>query len=118
MTLVATLPRLLAAGDPLLDKVSGAAIVIVLIKTVLTFALVLISVLFMVWFERKVISDMQNRIGPDEAGPWGILQSLADGIKLFFKEAFLPDRADRPVYRLAPYLSVVPAFLAFAIVPV
>jgi NADH-quinone oxidoreductase subunit H len=118
MKLVATLPRLLAAGDPLLQTIDWVALVIIVIKTVVTFAVVLVSVLFMVWFERKVISDMQNRIGPDEAGPWGILQSLADGIKLFFKEAFLPERADRPVYRLAPYLSVVPAFLSFAIVPV
>src|SRR5258708_9014195 len=118
MIVVATISRLLAAGDPLLQNIDWVALLIVVIKTVLTFAIVLVSVLFMVWFERKVISDMQNRIGPDEAGPWGILQSLADGIKLFFKEAFLPERADRPVYRLAPSLSVGPAFLSFAIVPV
>src|SRR5712692_7448512 len=110
MNLLAVLPRLFAAGDPLLDKVDLVAFLIVLVKTVVTFGALLVSVLFMIWFERKVISDMQNRIGPDEAGPWGILQSLADGVKLFFKEAFLPDRADRRVYRLAPYLSVVPAF--------
>jgi NADH-quinone oxidoreductase subunit H len=71
----------------------------------------------MVWFERKVISDMQSRIGPDRAGPWGLLQTLADGIKLFFKEDLLPDRADRRVFRLAPFLSIVPAFAAFAVVP-
>ena len=105
-------------GDPLLlGPIDFGIVVIVLIKTVVTFVLVLISVLFMVWFERKVISDMQNRIGPAEAGPWGILQSLADGTKLFFKESFLPERADRRVYRLAPYLSMVPAFLSFSIVP-
>ncbi|MBW3649035.1 MAG: NADH-quinone oxidoreductase subunit NuoH [Actinobacteria bacterium] len=78
----------------------------------------MVAVLFMVWFERKVISDMQNRIGPNRAGPWGILQSLADGIKLFFKEDLLPEKADRRVFRLAPYLSAVPAFLSFAIVPI
>src|SRR5687767_12809551 len=60
---------------------------------------------------------MQNRIGPNRAGPFGILQSLADGIKLFFKEQSIPDSADRPVFRLAPYLSVLPAFLAFSVVP-
>jgi NADH-quinone oxidoreductase subunit H len=109
---------LLALGDPLLSKVDNVTVLIVVIKTVVTFAVVLVSVLFMVWFERKIISDMQNRIGPNVAGPWGILQSLADGVKLFFKEGILPERADRPVYRLAPYLSAVPAFLAFAIVPV
>ena len=105
--------------DPLLHgHIDGGVIVIVLLKTVVTFAVLLISVLFMVWFERKVIAGMQNRIGPNQAGPWGILQSLADGTKLFFKEAFTPERADRRVYRLAPYLSMVPAFLAFSIVPV
>src|SRR3954470_7907238 len=106
-------------GDPLFHgTIDGGVIVIVIIKTVVTFAMLLISVLFMVWFERKVIAGMQNRIGPNQAGPWGILQSLADGTKLFFKEGFTPQRADRRVYRLAPYLSMVPAFLAFAIVPV
>jgi len=109
---------LLAVGDPLLNKVDLVTVLIVLVKTVVTFGVVLVSVLFMVWFERKIISDMQNRVGPDYAGPWGILQSLADGVKLFFKEGFLPDRADHRVYRLAPYLSAVPAFLSFAIVPV
>ena len=118
MNLLATSPRLLAVGDQLLDHVDLVTVEIVLIKTVVTFVVVLVSVLFMVWFERKVIGDMQNRLGPMEAGPHGVLQSLADGIKLFFKEAFLPDRADKRVYRLAPYLAVVPAFLAFAIVPV
>jgi NADH-quinone oxidoreductase subunit H len=106
------------AADPLFaNGVDGTVVLIVLLKTFAAFAMLMVSVLFMVWFERKVISDMQNRIGPNRAGPWGILQSLADGIKLFFKEDLLPDRADRRVFRLAPYLSAVPAFLAFSIVP-
>src|SRR5436305_15223905 len=96
----------------------GVVIVIVLLRTVATFTIVLLSVLFMVWFERKVIAGMQNRIGPNRAGPWGLLQTLADGIKLFFKEGFTPERADSRVYRLAPYLAMVPAFLTFAIVPI
>ena len=97
------------------DLVVGLTVVL---KVLVAFVLLLVSVLMMIWFERKVISDMQNRIGPDRAGPWGILQSVADGVKLFFKEDLLPDRADRRVFRLAPYLSAVPAFLAFAIVPI
>jgi len=107
-------------GDPLLGgKVGWAVLGIVALKVVVTFAVLLVTVLFMVWFERKVISDMQNRIGPDRAGgKFGSLQSLADGLKLFFKEDLLPDRADRRVFRLAPYLALVPAFLSFAIVPV
>src|SRR3954469_14317410 len=106
-------------GDPLFHgAIDGGVIVIVIIKTVVTFVVLLISVLFMVWFERKVIAGMQNRIGPNQAGPWGILQSLADGTKLFFKEPPPPARAARRVSRLPPYLSMVPAFLAFSIVPV
>jgi NADH-quinone oxidoreductase subunit H len=71
----------------------------------------------MVVYERKVIGHMQNRIGPNRTGPYGWLQSLADGTKLFFKEALLPLRADKRIYRLAPFLAVVPAFLIFSIVP-
>lgn len=105
-------------ADPLLDNGIGWVVVaIVVVKAIIVFAVVLISVLFMVWFERKVISHMQNRIGPNRAGPYGLLQSLADGTKLFFKEALLPTRADKRIYRLAPFLAVVPAFLVFSIVP-
>jgi NADH-quinone oxidoreductase subunit H len=109
---------MIGVGDPLFqDGVDGGVVLVVLAKAGVTFAVLLVAVLFMIWFERKVISDMQNRIGPNYAGRWGILQSLADGIKLFFKEDLLPERADRFVFKLAPYLSVVPAFLAFSIVP-
>jgi NADH-quinone oxidoreductase subunit H len=104
--------------DPIFSHgVDLAAVITILIKVLLSFGLLLVSVMMMIWFERKVISDMQNRIGPDRAGPWGMLQSVADGIKLFFKEDLLPDQADRRIFRLAPYLSAVPAFLSFAIVP-
>jgi hypothetical protein len=76
------------------------------------------AVTLMIWFERKAISDMQSRIGPQRWGPFGLLQTLADGIKLFFKEDLIPDQADRFVFKLAPYLAMVPAFITFAIVPV
>jgi len=110
--------RVLAEGDPLFSRgLDLGVVLVVIVKTLIAFAVLMVSVLFMVWFERKVIADMQNRYGPNRAGPFGILQSLADGIKLFFKEDLLPERADRKVFRLAPYLSAVPAFLAFAIVP-
>ncbi len=88
------------------------------VKVVIVFAMLLVSVMLMVWFERKVVSDLQNRIGPKKAGPFGILQTLADGIKLFFKEDLTPDGADRFVFKLAPYLSLIPAFLMFSIVPI
>jgi len=106
-------------GDPLFSHGVGlAVVVIVLVKVVVAFVVLLVSTMLMVWFERKVISDMQNRIGPNRAGPFGLLQSLADGTKLFFKEDLLPERADRFVFRLAPLLAVVPAFLVFAVIPV
>jgi NADH-quinone oxidoreductase subunit H len=111
--------HVLAAGDPLFARgLDLGVVLIVVLKTLVTFAVLMVAVLFMVWFERKVIADMQNRIGPNRAGPWGLLQTLADGIKLFFKEDLLPERADKRIFRLAPYLSAVPAFLAFAIVPI
>ncbi len=111
---------ILAGLDPLfLGDASDLAIIgIVLIKVVVAFVALMISVMLMVWWERKFISDMQNRIGPNRAGPFGILQTLADGIKLFFKEDLIPDEADRFVFKLAPYLSLVPAFLVFAVIPI
>jgi NADH-quinone oxidoreductase subunit H len=109
----------IVAADPLFsDGVDLEVVLIVIGKTIVVFALLMVLVLFYVWFMRKVIADMQNRIGPANAGPFGVLQTLADGIKLFFKEQSVPDSADPWVFRLAPYLSAVPAFLAFSIVPI
>jgi NADH-quinone oxidoreductase subunit H len=105
--------------DPLFAHGVGlSVVVIVLVKALVAFGFLLVAVMLMIWFERKVISDMQNRIGPNRTGKFGVLQTLADGAKLMFKEDLLPERADRVVFRLAPFLSVVPAFLIFAIVPV
>ncbi len=110
---------MIVALDPLLSSDIGFSVVaVMLLKVVLAFALLMVSVMLVIWFERKIVADMHNRVGPSLAGPWGILQTLADGIKLFFKEDLLPERADRVVFRLAPYLSLVPAFLSFAIVPI
>jgi NADH-quinone oxidoreductase subunit H len=104
--------------DPLLEgDVLWTSLLIVLVKVLVVFVVGLVATMLMVWFERKVIAGMQNRVGPNKAGPWGLLQTLADGTKLFFKEDLLPERADRLVFRLAPYLALVPAFLAFAIIP-
>ncbi|WP_420610923.1 NADH-quinone oxidoreductase subunit NuoH [Candidatus Poriferisodalis sp.] len=106
-------------GDPLFaDGVDWGDIGIVGIKVLVAFAALLVATMFMIWFERKLISDMQHRIGPNVAGPWGLLQALADGIKFFFKEDLRPANADPLVFRLAPYISAVTAFVAFAIVPI
>lgn len=108
----------MVGGDPLLSgNVDLAVVLIVLLKVVGVFAFLLVATMLMIWFERKVVGDLQNRVGPNTAGPFGILQTLADGIKFFFKEDLIPDRAERRVFILAPLLTVVPAFLLFTIVP-
>ena len=81
------------------------------------FFALLILVMLVIWMERKVIADMQTRVGPMRAGPRGVLITLADGIKLFFKEGITPTLADRPVYLVAPVIAMLPAFLAFAVIP-
>ena len=107
------------AADPLLSGGIGLAeVLIVLLKTLVAFGLLLVSVILMIWFERKVIGDLQNRVGPNKAGPWGLLQTLADGLKLIMKEDLIPANADRRVFVLAPFLSAVPAFVTFAVVPI
>ena len=88
-----------------------------LIKVVGVFAFLVVMTLFSIVFERKVVGRMQNRIGPNRVGPWGTLQSLADGVKLAFKEEVIPLLADKPVYFLAPILSATPAFVAFSVIP-
>ncbi len=119
MTALGAVLDLIGADDPLYAHgVGWVVFLIVVIKVLVVFGALMVSVMLMIWFERKVISDMQSRIGPNRAGPFGIAQTLADGIKLFFKEDLLPDRSDRIVFKLAPYLTIIPAFLSFAIVPI
>lgn len=90
---------------------------IVLLRVVLTFVLLLVVTVLNVWAERKVVADMQSRIGPSRAGPFGILQTVADGLKLFFKESVTPRKVELGMYLLAPFLAVIPAFLIFMMVP-
>ncbi|MGZ5415927.1 MAG: NADH-quinone oxidoreductase subunit NuoH [Nocardioides sp.] len=90
---------------------------LVLIKAVLIFLVLVLLTLFNIWFERRVVARMQHRIGPNVNGPFGLLQSLADGVKLALKEDVIPKAADKVVFLLAPVLSVIPAFLAFAVIP-
>jgi NADH-quinone oxidoreductase subunit H len=116
---VSALLSVVSQGDPLYAHgVTWGVLLIAAIKVLVAFGALMGAVTLMIWFERKAISDMQARIGPDRAGPWGLLQSLADGIKLFFKEDLLPERADRFAFKLAPYLSVIPALLVFTVIPV
>ena len=86
-------------------------------KALFVFVLLVLLTLFAIVFERKVVSYMQQRVGPNRVGPRGYLQSLADGLKLALKEEIIPALANKPVYILAPILSAVPAFLAFSVIP-
>ncbi len=90
---------------------------LVLAKTLVVFVFLVVMTLFAIWWERRVVARMQNRIGPNRVGPQGLLQSLADGIKLALKEDIIPKAADRVVFVLAPIISATPAFLAFAVMP-
>ncbi len=81
------------------------------------FLALLIAVMLAIWIERKVVADMQTRVGPNRAGPAGVLITLADGVKLFFKEGIMPVTADRPVYLVAPLAAMIPAMMAFAVIP-
>src|SRR5689334_306390 len=90
---------------------------LIAIKAVFCFAFAVVSVLFSIVWERKVVAWMQLRIGPNRHGPWGMLQSLADGVKLMFKEDLIVKRADKAVYILAPVVAAIPAFMAVAVIP-
>jgi NADH-quinone oxidoreductase subunit H len=93
------------------------ALAIILIKIAVVMGLLLLAVAYMTWLERKVIADIQVRIGPDRVGPFGLLQPIADGIKLMLKEDLIPAQVDRVLYLLAPSLSIIPALIAFSVIP-
>jgi NADH-quinone oxidoreductase subunit H len=90
---------------------------LIAIKAVFCFAFAMLTVLFSIVWERKVVAWMQLRIGPNRHGPWGMLQSLADGVKLMLKEDITVKRADKVVFVLAPIVAAIPAFMAFAVIP-
>jgi NADH-quinone oxidoreductase subunit H len=87
-------------------------------KAVVLFVFLVLITLFNIWMERRVVARMQQRVGPNRVGPFGLGQGLADGIKLALKEDIIPRAADRPVFILAPILSTIPAFLAISVVPI
>jgi NADH-quinone oxidoreductase subunit H len=87
-------------------------------KTILLFAFSLVCTLVMIMLDRKVLARMQVRIGPNRVGPGGWFQSVADGIKLFFKEQITPAAVDKPLYLLAPFISTVTALSAISVIPI
>jgi len=90
---------------------------LVILKVLAIFVILVLLTLFTIWWERRVVSRMQNRIGPNRVGPQGLLQSLMDGIKLALKEEIIPKSAHLAVYWIAPVISATMAFLAFAVIP-
>jgi NADH-quinone oxidoreductase subunit H len=90
---------------------------LVLGKALFVFVFLVVMTLFTIWWERRVVARMQHRIGPNRVGPFGLLQSLADGIKLALKEDIIPKAADKVVFILAPIIATIPAFMAFAVIP-
>jgi NADH-quinone oxidoreductase subunit H len=88
-----------------------------LLKIVLIVAPLLLSVAYLTWAERKVIGYMQVRIGPNRVGPWGLIQPIADGLKLLLKEIIVPTKANKGIFLIAPMLAIAPALAAWAVIP-
>jgi NADH-quinone oxidoreductase subunit H len=110
------LASLATADNPIADF-SDTPWWLSLIKALLVFVFLLVNTLVVIWFERRVIGRMQQRPGPNRAGPFGLLQSLADGLKLVFKEDLTPKNADKVVFMLAPLIAGTMAFVSFSIIP-
>ena len=106
------------AADPTLSDFNQLIWWMVLLKVGVVFAFLLLTTIFMIWFERRVIGRMQNRPGPNRAGPWGLLQPVADALKLPLKEDIVPTKVDKLVFFVAPIIAAAPSFVAFAIIPV
>ncbi len=99
----------LIAGDP------GWLIAV---KALIVFGVCVVATLLCVWGERRIVGRMQQRPGPNRVGPFGLIQSLADGVKLALKEDIIPTAADKIVFVIAPIISVTAAFMAFAVIPI
>jgi NADH-quinone oxidoreductase subunit H len=106
-----------APPDPTLASFYGQPWWMILLKVVVLFAFLMVVTLFMIWAERRVIGRMQQRPGPNRAGPFGLLQSLMDGLKLPLKEDIVPRNVDKLLFWIAPAIAVIPAFISFAIIP-
>jgi NADH-quinone oxidoreductase subunit H len=105
------------AADPTLSDFNQTIWWMVLLKVAIVFVFLLLTTIFMIWFERRVIGRMQNRLGPNRAGPWGLLQPVADALKLPLKEDIVPTKVDKLVFFVAPIIAAAPSFVSFAIIP-
>ncbi len=91
--------------------------IVTFVKIALLLAVLLTACAYSTYMERKILAYLQHRVGPSYAGPYGLLQPLADGLKLIFKEDLVPDRVERITFALAPIVSFIPAMLVFAVIP-
>jgi NADH-quinone oxidoreductase subunit H len=87
------------------------------VKVLIVFLVLSVVIMFLVYLERKILAFMQARLGPMRVGPWGLLQAIADPIKLMLKEDIVPAGADRGVFLIAPVIGIIAAFAAFAVIP-
>ena len=94
-----------------------AFVLITAVKVTVVILAVLTGCAYATWLERKFVARLQHRIGPNMAGPFGLLQPIADAVKLAFKEDFVPDKVEYLTYALAPLVAFIPALLSFAVVP-
>ena len=107
---------ILAVGPQPADF-SGDTLLISLIKAVVILLFLLLSVLFALWFERRIIGRLQQRLGPNVRGPFGLVQSIPDALKLLLKEDITVKAADKVIYLIAPLISVITAFMVFSVIP-
>jgi NADH-quinone oxidoreductase subunit H len=114
MTALAVAP---ASNVPMLSSFGHDPWWITLLKVVIIFLFLMITTLYTIWAERKVIGRMQQRPGPNRAGKFGLLQTLMDGIKLPLKEDIVPRGVDKLLFVVAPAISTIPAFIGFAVIP-
>ena len=106
-----------SAADPTTASFTPLVWWIIAIKVIAIFLFLLLWQIFMIWAERRVIGRMQNRSGPNRWGPFGLLQPVADALKLPLKEDIVPRQVDKLIFSLAPILSAAPALVSFAIIP-
>ncbi|MFY9271049.1 MAG: complex I subunit 1 family protein, partial [Candidatus Manganitrophaceae bacterium] len=92
-------------------------LIVILVEIGAVMGVVLLHVAYLTYLERKILGDMQDRTGPMEVGPHGLLQPIADGLKLFFKEDIIPAGANKLIFSAAPILVLIPALIGFAVVP-
>lgn len=93
-------------------------IILIVLKVIVVFLAVITGCAYATWLERKLLGHMQNRMGPTYVGPFGLLQPIADGIKLIFKEDVVPNRAEKVFLTVAPMIAFIPGFLSFAVIPI